>query len=884
MPRLAVALITVVVVALAPLRPAFADVQAPLAPAVLIINSYNPGHIWTENELGGELAVFGVALPEADVMVEYLDWKRYPTRENADSLERTLAWKLHDRRLSVVVVNDNGALDFALARRERLFSGVPIVFAGINGFADIEHTLPLDTTGIAETVDAEATLSLALRLHPWVDRILVVIEDTESGLGARKEIEAALPKLKRQVRLEFTHKMSLPEVLERIRLIGDDTGTIVYTTWFTRDPDGRTYRQDESAELLGKASRVPVYASHEWSIGRGTVGGYILRGRDQGTRAAEMAARIVRGTPASQIPRIAVSPTMPTFDYRQLARFGLSASDLPEGSIVLYRPDTLYARYRTFIWTAATAIVVLGVLNAILFRNIIRRRRAEQALRASEEKHRALIETTQTAYVIIDTGGRVLDANAEYARVTGRSSAADVVGRSILEWTAPHDVERNGEALRKCLATGSVRNLEVDYITPSGKLTPVEINATMLHESGRVTVLSLCWDITSRRHAEKERERLEARLLEAHRLESIGRLAGGVAHDFNNLLTIISGYSAVLKRRSIGSPELSTIADEIGQASSRGADLTSQLLAFGRRQILAPKALDLNQVLTETSRMLKPLIGEHVAIDIVVADEPALIRFDPGQLSQVIINLAANARDAMPEGGKLLLQSSCEDLPGGSDLSPGSYVVLTVRDTGTGMDAETKGRLFEPFFTTKRLGKGTGLGLATVHGIVSQSGGAIRVDSSPARGTTFRIFLPRSDVAGSAGDRPAAEGRSGGEETVILVEDEPGVLAVIKSALASYGYRPLAAGTPEAGLELVSHHKWTARLLITDLVMPGMNGQELVSKAKQIAPELRFIYMSGYADDAIIERAGIEHGAAFLQKPFTPEQLNEKIRSVLAGD
>ena len=387
----------------------------------------------------------------------------------------------------------------------------------------------------------------------------------------------------------------------------------------------------------------------------------------------------------------------------------------------------------------------------------------------------------------------------------------------------------------------------------------------------------------------KERGYLEEQLLQAQKMEAIGLLAGGIAHDFNNLLTVISGYSQLALDRMPADDPVRAYLAQIKSAGDRAAALTRQLLAFSRKQVMEPQVLDLNEVLTGINKMLQRLIREDIELVSVGFPELARVRADPGQIEQVIMNLVVNARDAMPQGGRLTLETANVDLdsdhPGSHPVvPPGHYVMLAVSDTGIGMSAEVKSRIFEPFFTTKEHGKGTGLGLATVYGIVKQSGGFIWVYSEPGKGTAFKIYLPRTEMPGeklkSAGEGSHA---ANGTETILLVEDNEAVRNFVYSALESKGYTLLNAGGGEEAVKLIEGHSNPIHLLLTDVVMPRMSSTEIAAFLLQHYPEAKVIYMSGYTDNAIVHHGVLEAGTHFLQKPFTPEALARKIRKVLDG-
>jgi nitrogen-specific signal transduction histidine kinase/CheY-like chemotaxis protein len=386
-----------------------------------------------------------------------------------------------------------------------------------------------------------------------------------------------------------------------------------------------------------------------------------------------------------------------------------------------------------------------------------------------------------------------------------------------------------------------------------------------------------------------EKRRLEQQLRQAQKMEAVGRLAGGVAHDFNNILGVIMGYADIVSRRLPRGDALAGKVAEILKAADRAAGLTRQLLAFSRKQILQPRVLDLNSVMGDMDKMLRRLIGEDVELKTRLQEHLGSVMADPGQMEQVIMNLAVNARDAMPEGGSLLLETRDVELDESyvqvhPSTRSGPHVMLAVSDTGCGMDQETMARIFEPFFTTKDQGKGTGLGLSTVYGIVDQSGGSIDVYSEPGRGTTFKIYLPR--VEGKAGlaavTAPAPPPK--GSETVLLVEDEEALRSMIRETLEDGGYRVLEAATPQQALAIAGSHEGNIHMTLTDVVMPGMSGPDLVKRLALLRPGAAVVYMSGYTDDAIGQHGLLDASTHFLQKPFTSQQLLIKCREVLGSE
>jgi PAS domain S-box-containing protein len=504
---------------------------------------------------------------------------------------------------------------------------------------------------------------------------------------------------------------------------------------------------------------------------------------------------------------------------------------------------------------------------------------------AEEERARLsqAVEQAAEAILMTDTDGVIHYVNPAFERVSGYTRA-EVAGKTprILR-SGLHDAEfyrRLWDALlRGEVFTGHFINRRKD-----GSLYHAEAVISPVRDAGGriVNFVAVQRDVT------RERQ-LEEQVRQSQKIEAVGRLAGGVAHDFNNLLTIIAGYSQLALDRLKPDDPVATHVGEIKKAADRAASLTRQLLAFSRRQVLTPQILDLNAVVANMGKMLRRLIGEDVELETRLAPQLARVKADPGQIEQVILNLAVNARDAMPQGGRLMIETSDFFLDqdyaeAHFPIQPGNYVMLAVSDTGIGMDAETLEHIFEPFFTTKEQGKGTGLGLAMVYGIVKQSGGYIYVYSELGRGSTFKIYLPKAEVKEEEPEARVAEVRSlRGVETVLVVEDEGSVRDLVKGVLERHGYRVLEARNGAEALQVCERHAVPVHLTLTDVVMPQMSGKELADRLREKYPQMKFIFMSGYTEDTALHHRVLEKAAVFVQKPFAPEGLVRKIREVLDG-
>ena len=531
--------------------------------------------------------------------------------------------------------------------------------------------------------------------------------------------------------------------------------------------------------------------------------------------------------------------------------------DTPVGSVA---EAVLLERQR---WTAEQLRAVVSVAEAALV----------ERERSTAEQLRAVISAVPIVLWAIDGDGMVTLSEGSLLRDIGLAPG-QVVGQSIFDLyaNAPAVLEYTRAALR---GESPRWMLDIHGRTFSGCYTPLR------DAGGRITgAIGVATDVS-------ERVQLEQRLVQTHKMEAVGRLAGGIAHDFNNYLTAIVGYAELAIAQVRGDESLQRDLEEIRKAGHSAATLTHQLLAFSRKQLLQAQVLDLNAIVSRMTGLLRRLIGEHIELRPRAADALGRISADPGQIEQVILNLALNARDAMPDGGTLTIETAnieldqdfAADHPGSR---AGPHVMLAVSDTGTGMDRGVQEHLFEPFYTTKEQGRGTGLGLATVYGIVKQSGGSIFVYSEMNRGTTFKIFLPRleqaGDVAGASADGVID---LDGHETILVVEDQPDVRSVVQHALSRRGYCVLMATNGSEAVRIATAHDDRIDLLITDVVMPGLSARELAKQFRQQHPGGRVLYMSGYTDDTVVQRGILEHSVEFMQKPFTPAVLLRRVREVL---
>jgi PAS domain S-box-containing protein len=523
-------------------------------------------------------------------------------------------------------------------------------------------------------------------------------------------------------------------------------------------------------------------------------------------------------------------------------------------------------------------------------RDIESRKRMEAALQESEQRFETIFNSTSTMLAFTErTHGCIIDVNDAWLQTMGmsREQAIGMTGKDLGLWANPEDRQR---VLAQLEVSGRVRDIEADLMM-GGRTLPAQLSVQHVERNGDRYILWEVGDLTERKRAEAEQEQLRSQLLQVQKMESIGRLAGGIAHDFNNILSAILGFGDLVLELL---PKDSTEHDYVGEmvrAGERAGELTKQLLAFSRKQVLKPRIIDPTIVMRELEPMLRRLIGEDVNLQLVLDPETSSIRVDTSRLEQVIVNLVVNARDAMPNGGTLTLETTNVEfddsyLATHADAHIGAHVMIAVSDTGVGMDAVTRARAFEPFFTTKGPGEGTGLGLSTVYGIVKQSGGWVWLYSEPGRGTTFKIYFPHSDGSPTPIERSHAltPATPRADTVVLVVEDDPQVRLLVATILGGAGYTVLVASNPLEATQMAEQYSGEIHVLLTDVVMPHMNGRQLAELITTRRPSMRVVFVSGYTENTIIHRGEVDEGVNFLSKPITSSRLLTMLARVLARE
>jgi PAS domain S-box-containing protein len=839
---------------------------------VLILNSYHQGYSWTDGEVAGIRSTISKAQPSAQVFIEYLDWRRFPTQQNRDQVKALLTSRYGAARPDVLIVTDNPALSFALDHRSGIFAGVPVVFCGINDFQPDILSGMKNMTGVAEEIDPASTIDLALRLHARATSMYVITDFTETGLAVRRTIQRVTQKFQGRAAFTFSPDMTLQELLNAVAALPRDT--VILAAPFTRDRAGVFTDIPQFTEQLAAHTALPIYGIYEEGLGRGIVGGVLTSPSLEGEKAGELAVRILNGESADAIPVVTKQSTRAAFDWQKLQQYGIPASRLPAGAVVVNQPVSILDTNRDLV--VITATVMLLLILGIIFLSIInfRRERAEaQVLRLA-----TVVEQATEAIAITGPDGLITYVNPAFEHITGFStqevkghSIQDLLGEAVAPPPRQGQPGASDNWKRKVICTrkdGTELDLDLTIRLVQGPSDTVE-NYTFV---GR--------DIT-------QEAALEDQLRQSQKLEGIGMLAGGVAHDFNNILTGILGYANMLEPDAVPGSTMQKGLHVIQQAAERAAELTKQLLSFARRGKRQNTTVDLNSTILEVVSLLTRTINKNIIVTERFDTDQATVLGDPGQLQQVVLNLSINGRDAMPDGGRLAFRTwrqtfSAEQLLPHPGAEPGVFVALSVSDTGTGIEKKNLRRIFEPFFTTKDEGKGTGMGLAMAYGIVKAHKGFIDVQSELGQGTAFTVCIPATDIA--LATMPPAEAARSGHGRILVVDDEEVVRKLAYEMLHRAGYDVATAAGLDEAVAWYQAHPHQADLVIIDMVMPGKDGQECFKALKAIDPDIRAILSTGYGLDGHAQDALDAGMVGYVQKPYHMQDLITAVADALAED
>jgi len=846
---------------------------------VLILNSYHQGYKWTDDITRGIRSTLAEAYPEANVYIEFMDTKRHFSDWYLEKLFEIYEYRYRHVALDVIISSDDNAFNFLRQNRDELFPGVPIVFCGVNYFDLPDNVKTGGFTGVNESADIGKGVELLLSLHPETKKIYFINDTTTTGKKVHGELLKVIDRFRYDASFVLIEEMTMADVRDLMSHLGE--GEIVFYTLFLKDGIGQFYEYDESVALIAEVSAVPMYGTWDFSLGYGIVGGMLTSGYFQGETAARLALRILRGENVNDVPIVAKSPNKYMFDYRQVQRFNISLSHLPDDSIFINKPVTFYSRYRYYVWGTVVAFLILSLIIALLGAVILTRRRSEAVLRREKERFRIMVESLPVGVAIIGENGVMKYVNQTCSRLLGYSLTDIPDIDTWFEKAYPDPNYRKtvqaawysvtGNDALQDRKEGIQRNFTVTC--QDGTKKEIYFRRVTLEGGDSFAVLD---DLSNIRA-------LEERLALAKRMEAIGTLAGGIAHSFNNLLMGIQGNASLALIESPSDSPLAEKLKEIECSVKEGAALTRQLLGFAEAGKYDVRPTDINALISYNvsvfSRTKKEVeISEDYDPDLWMAD------VDRVQMEEVILNLFVNAWRAMPQGGALFIRTVNEIL--GQDrvspygLAPGRYIKISIADTGIGMDDETREQIFNPFFTTKEWrGRDAGLGMAAVYGIVKNHNGFVDVFSEEGMGSTFEVFLPVSKES-AAVDEVHVSNIKMGNETILIVDDEDAVADIMQKMLERLGYRTIVAREGKKAIDIYQTRSDDIDGVVLDMIMPGMSGKEVYERLHAINPDLPVVLISGYSEDLVAAEI-LTSGGAFVQKPVTISDLSHAIRTVL---
>ncbi len=842
---------------------------------ILLLNSYHQRMPWVAEIVRGAVNVLEPEKNDFSLYIENMDSKEYYSKEYFRSFLQTLKVKYSNIELDLILSSDNNAYDFLRENRDYLFPGVPVVFCGVNNFSDEQLDGLSGFTGVVEVFSARETIELALKIQPGLSTVYVLNDYLKTGRLWAKDIEADLADLANEKHLNIIHSENITkkELLNLVGSFGKDTA-ILLGAYFS-DSNQETFQYEEIAKFLSESSSVPVYSLIEFVIDEGLVGGHVISGYYQGYAMAQLGLNVLIGTDPDVLPVQRQGSNKPILNYEQMAKFSLDASDLPLNVTIINQPFSLYDEYKREILVVLGFIIALIVTILTLILNTIRLRRVRVVLGKSEEQFRQLANATWEAVIIHDRG-ILLQANELFTEMFGYRQD-ELVNEPFLD-----------HIFSKESAQDAILRVDVDDFSPyqavgqhrSGSLFPVEVRIRQIYYKGKEVRVAAIRDIS-------ERKEMEEQLAQSQKIEAIGTLAGGIAHDFNNILSAIIGYSELILLKAQRDGTGSASQDDVGKilkAGHRAKTLIQQILTFANKSEKTQEPVQVTQIVMEAMNLIRPSTPASIEIRTELHSE-SFVLGDPSRIHQVVMNLCTNAIKAMQRGDKLTVSLQDVEVNSNEVAKPencraGTYVRITVQDTGVGIPEEIRSRIFDPFFSTRKKDEGTGLGLSVVHGIVKETGGFIKVESGEGEGSCFEVYLPvlkNPEGVDVNDERQLLRG----VEKIMLIDDEKELIAIGKEALSSLGYSVNGYMNSLEALSEFTTHPDDYDLVITDMTMPKMNGDELLSSLRSVRLDIPIIICTGYAEN-FSETDAMKIGVdKFLFKPVDIVTLAAAVRDVL---
>ena len=847
---------------------------------VLVLNSFNEGYNWTDRIMQGVKNVL-TEHEEIDVFVDYMDAKRCSDAEYLVKFHDMLAHKYRFHQFDAILSTDDPALDFLLEYGDTLFPEVPVVFCGINDYHPERIAGRELYTGIFETNDVKKTIDIVLKLQPLTREIVVISDNTISGNYFQEKIKRVESLFSEQTHFRYLENLSLDDLGAQLR----DLPPTSIPLWasYLRTPKGVSISSQASVKFVSTNSPHPVYCV--WDVvGLGVIGGCVTSPNYQGETAAGRVVSLLAGQSLASMP-IEGSPPVYIFDYTVMTQFGLNEDDLPAGAIVRNRPFSFYNEFRTIIWLIiGLGLLLLSIIFGLTY-SINERRKFVEALATSEERYRIMIDRTGQLVYDFDLKDTTIRLSGAIQAITG--FPAEQFQTSDLEsWSNmvhEDDRQRAMAVFDTALENGEDYKSEYRFRKNNGKIIQVEDSGSFIKDSeGKpFRMVGSMKDVS-------QRKKIEEQLRHGEKMSAIGQLAGGIAHDFNNQLAGVLGYAQMLVM-DLEDPELRDYAIGIERAAKRSADLTTQLLAFSRRGKYLAVDLEIHEVVADVISILEHSIDKRIKIDRHFHTESIVTQGDPTQLQNAILNICLNARDAMLDGGVLTLKTKIANFERPfvtrqhETITPGNYAVISITDTGCGMNQEVLSHIFEPFYTTKDVGKGTGMGLASAYGTVNNHKGVITVFSEEKKGTVVKVYLPLILSSTETPSLPQDEEPVKGHAHVLVVDDESTVRNMACKMLTTLGYTVLTAQDGHEAIRIYQEQFAEIDLVVLDMIMPEMGGRETYSAMCNINPDVRVILSSGYSVNGEAQEILNLGVKAFLGKPFDFTELAATVASVLGN-
>ena len=893
---------------------------------VLILNSYHPGFKWTDDIDRGILTALEPVRDDVRIYTEYMNTKWVRGAAYFKELSRLLQIKYAKIPLDLILCSDNDALNFLLDYRDTIFGKIPVVFCGANYFQDKDLKGKALYTGVSETAELKDSLDVALRLHPGTRQIFIINDNGIPGSKVLGELKKLVPLYQDKVRFTFENSSNLGEVVADVSKLPADS--LIFYTFFYGDPAKKFYENSESISRISAKARVPIFGAWDFNLGLGMVGGKLTSGYDQGLAAGAMGVRILKGVPIASIPVVYRNPARYMFDYRQLKRFGIEKSQLPDGSTVINEPEMFRKVRKSVIWAALLGIGGLGLLVFILLFTIRARRHVEESLRKAHSELEIKVEERTHDLSLLneqlsDLNRQLTDANGKLGNeLEERQQTEQELRKSqsilnkIFEANPDHMVVID-KSLRiihsNWLGGYEYVPEEIRHLNPycyeaynqgqdkpcescaalevfktgkpvftemyNARIGYLEIRAVpIIDEKGNVLMVAEhIRDIT-------EKKKMEEEILKGQKLESLGVLAGGIAHDFNNLLTAIMGNVSLAKMFAAPGTKAYDRLTDAEKACERATGLTQQLLTFSKGGAPVKKTASIVQIITDSAGFM--LRGSNVKCDFTLQKDLWAADVDEGQMGQVINNLIINADQAMPDGGVISVSAENVMIEASNHLSlpEGRYILISIQDQGEGISPENMSKIFDPYFTTKELG--SGLGLATVYSIIKSHQGHLDVESSEGVGTIFRVYLPASEKELEPAEVTAPEATvAAGFGRILVMDDEEVIREIAREILNHLGYQVDVCGDGSSALALYrealdSGNRYVA--VIMDLtIQGGMGGKETMKALLAIDPAVKGIVSSGYSNDPILAHFREYGFSGMVSKPYTVRELQERLHELL---